>query len=815
MALVKNIASTYDKKKGNFERQRVIMDMRSVSAGIKVSDRDYLRKININRGLFNGKIDTAMYEDEICYIIGKEEFKLPSNSIVHFPIISQVVHAKLGEFISKPFIVTVKDNSPTAQTFVEKEFNKLLSQYIQLNIIKPMEEAFMSQAKASLGIEEISQLPQEQQQQFQQQVQSQVQAMTPEEILDYIENDYKTPVSKQMQEITNYLIDELEIKEKTDEGARELLIAAEEYFYVGIRNNDIVYEMVQPEELEYGGSKGTEWVQDMRWVKRITYRDVEDVLQDFALDLTNKNIDELYKLVTPTSGSPYYDRDNSQITKTIMYELSENGEKWKQELGNLDYKTKEGGDNMLSIWGRLQNEYGKNAKMTDFCIPVEHHVWKDKVYKYLVERWDEDQQAVIKHWFADNYESIESDLKVTRILVDEIWEGYKLGTGSPIYLKIRRLPYQDYSLNNPFKKELPYYGKAVNTQRNRQKNVSSIDFGKAYQREYDIEMAAMMHDQKTNLGKIILFVKNMKPEGTSWKDWYTTIKDLGIAEIDVNKKGVNPADHQLIKELNLSKVQDIAARYAKCESLKSEIYAAMFSSGQAGQYATNGNIQSQQGQVFLQNEPLAEAHRKIVEKSLNGLVNLARLFYKENIEKIKHILSPSSLMELEAGNAFFYGTYGIRLENTGREAREVEAMKARMQDLLQNEAGVDVVFELGQAASKGDLKAIARRWSKNLDKSRQASQEAQAAENQRKEELMLRIKDMDNAFEMEKLKFNADVSIHRSEIQADSFRRANDVNQDNINDNTKNKEMQIQADLVQHEDKIALEYAKIGKTPPR
>jgi len=805
-----------NKEKFSFQRQIDIAEAIDFGYYGAYRDEERIKKHKINYDLFNGRLDVSLYDDNACYTIMGEEVTLNNKAITHYPLISQVAHAKLGEMISMPFIMSIKDQTPLKESFEQREYKKLIEQYIQLKFIAPAQKMVEDKVAQLVPQEQIQAFSPEELQQLQGQVQQEVRAMNPEEIYEYMENDYRTPISKQAQEVTDYLIDQLDIKQKQDEGAKHAIITGEEYYLVDIHNDELTFDTLLPASVSYGGSVETEWVQDMSWAKVERYLSVEEATQKYAEYLSEKDWNEIYEYVEPLFGSSnrktLSDDPNSYATRRVMYELSAEGAWTKNVEGSLDYKTSEGSSNLTKIYNRILSEYGAGSTLSSFGIREATIYFRDKMMLKRVTRFEEGEEK--KYWFGEHYRATEEDISVREVWVDEVWRVVKLGTKNNVYVKVEPVQYQFRSLTN-YKCELPIYGRAYNTHRNMSRNVSLIDLGKPYQQEYDIEMHALKHDLGTNLGKVFVFLKNLKPQEQSWQEFLTTMKDFGIVMADTNQKGINALDPNLIKTVDVSKMQDVAARVQLMESIRQNLYRAMYSNeatlGQVGQYATNGNVMSQQAASSIQIEPFYDMHRQIVEKAIGALINKARLHYKNHPEKIRNILSPSSYAELEAGLAFWYSELGVSFDNSGRTLRQVEMIKSQVQALIQNSFGPEFAIELMSANSISEISNIAKKGTKRTQELQQQQQEFQMAQQQQNAQLQMQLKQQQFEFELQKQRESLQTSLQRADIQSKSFQLANDVNENQKHDLLEKAELDRETQLKMHEDKMKVELLKLGK----
>jgi len=821
---IKPRVSRYTKEKNNFQRQIDIAE--AIDYGYyntKLRDNDRIDKHKINFDLFNGRLDVSLYDNDQCFSILGEEVSLGDKAITHYPIISQVAHAKLGELINMPFVMSVKDLTPIKDSFEQREYKKLIEQYIQLNYITPAQKLVEQKvAQMMPPVEETSMFTEEELQNLNQQVNQKInteaRAMNPEEIYEYMENDYRTPIAKQAQEVTDYLVEKLKIKEKQDEGSKFAIVTGEEYYLVDTHNDDLIFEPILPSSLSYGGSSETEWVQEMSWAKIERWLSIEDATQKYSEYLSEKDWQEIYEFVEPVFGTnaklrDFVDDPGSVQTRVIMYEMSENGNYYAKDLsieGSLDYKTMEGSSNLAKIYSRILNDYGSNSVMSNFGIRESTIYFRDKMLLKRVKRYEEGK--VVDYIFGENYKPVENDLEVFEFWVDEVWRVVKLGTKNNVYVKVEPIKYQFRSLTD-YTVELPIYGKAYNTHRGMSKNVSLIDLGKPYQQEYDLEMHALKQDLGSNIGKVMIFLKNLKPQEQTWQEFFTLMKDFGVVMADTNQKGINALDPNLLKSVDASKMPEISARISLLENIRQNLYRSMFSNeatlGHVGQYATNGNIGSMQAASSIQIEPFFDTHRQIVEKAVTALINKARLYYKENPDKIRSILSPSSFAELEAGLSFWYTELGVAFDNSGRTLRQVESIKANVQMLIQNSFGPESSIELLLANSTSDIMNIVRRGAKKMAEQQQQSQEFMLAQQQQQAQLQMQLKQQEQEFELQKLRESLQVSLQRADIQSRSFQMANDVDSNHKHDILEKAELDRQTQLKIHEDKIQLEREKL------
>jgi len=809
---IKPRASRWEKQKKNYERQIAIIDRLDVFNG-SVRDIRRLKKFGINYDLMNGRLDTKLYEAPDSVNIMGELVTIKQGEIPHIPMTAQVTNALRGEQHFKPWKISVEDMSPLKDTIEAEEYTKLLKEYISTNIIAANEKKATEQFLQSMDEETLSMLSEEDLQEIQSQIENTAKAMSPDQIIEFMTNEYKNPIATQGQELMNFLDKTFQIKTKEVEGFTHALPTAEEYYYVNVGERGLEFDVVPPDSLTYGGPLEEEWVQKMDWAKRERWTTVTDIKIRFAEVLKKEHIDELEKYYEPiVTARNHKSLDEGVSTRRYQYEFSVDPEGMIQRFGDQDPTRRENFQNISSAYAFIESKYGTGAALSDYAIRETHYVWKDERKMFRVFRIE--NGILKKYYFDEHYQRTAEDFSVKEIYVPEVWEGTKLGTDDPIYLNIRPLKYQYKDIEDPFSVELPYIGKKYNVFRNRSENVSIIDLMKQFQRDYDTEMAALRKDMRTNMGRMFMMLINAKPDNLKWEDFIKIGRDYNFLLIDTNKKGQH-ADPNLFKEVNMSKMSEIADRIVLLREILNNLYSVagfnMHRVGQGGQYATNGNIVQQQQSSYNQTEPMFETHRLIVEAALNRLMNIARMYYKENPHLLKNILSPTSMVELEVGYPFWYSSFNIYLETSGKVARQIESLKQYIQAFIQNGMKPRDIIELALAESRNDLHDILMRVDKETqDQIEQANQLAQQQfQAQIEERAAARQEEAQLKLEMQQRELISKDA--RAKEDAQKFAYAQDINQNNTSDLYEAKLLEIQQRNKEHEDKMALEHTKLAK----
>jgi len=818
--------ATYAKKKAyNFERQKKLADL-YISSGYGIDfDKKRQKNIKTNYDLLNARVDLNSYKTHSKHSFLGEKFELNDTSdLIHYPLIAQICQSMIGEELRRPHVLSVEDLSPFKETFEAKEYNRLLKQDIETNFLLPLREKVSQNLFSELGIENESILNPEQQQEFAQQVDAKVKALSPNDIIEYMENDYRTPVAKQGQEVINFLDKHLNLKEHKVEGFVHMLPTGEEYYHVDTHRDQLVFENVPPDELRYGGSPGKVWVQEMDWAVRTRWMTLPHITEKYSEYLTPTQIKEIESCIGPIDSGPSKGQytvkkwQEKTTVKNFQRDVAENREIYESKFNNLDTRTKEGHRNAMKIYNGVVENGGFSGNISNYGLKVEHVVWKDDRTMKKVERWNEEQNRMDTLWFDEHYETIESDIKVTKVWIKEVWEATRIG--GEHYVKVQPVRYSWSGSNDPYGVELPYVGKKYFSYKNRTRNRSVIDAGKSFQRDFDVQMSRLKHSLKTNLGKLFIMNFDRKPDKMSIKEWFTTMKDFSTIAVQSKKHGASALDDNLFKGVDASKMSEIVENINLLEFFKNGLFTAMYFSearaGAAGQYTNTTNLQSQQNASYNQTEYVYDTHRIIFEKAANKLLNISRLHYKDHPEQIEHILSPVSLQELKAGREFFYTEMGVRLESTGFALQQIEFLKQQMMQLMAGAGGngIELVMELSLAQGESEIINIVKTFSKKVSKAQAEAQQFEQAENERRAQVQLQVEQqkLQNEYKMhqEKLENSRQLALLNREI----FKLAGDIDDNKIPDSVQIKELDNEFKREKLIEDTKVEYAKIasGKT---
>jgi hypothetical protein len=399
--------------------------------------------------------------------------------------------------------------------------------------------------------------------QLEQQINAQLQTELPKDIMDFINGDVQSVTAKQAQKMTDFIVERFNISYEQIKGFKNAVATGEEYYYAGEYKSGLMFRAENPMYIEWGGGdKQNEWIQHADWVRRENWLSYQQLVSNHSDKLSKKDLDIIDLDIEPVGGFykgvPFWDKDASH-TKKLMWTYGAD-EGFRNAFSDININTKEGRKKLFNMYdlafGRYADEYGRNY--ADYGIREAHFQWRDLRKMWVVKRQMQDGR-IRQFWLPEHYEPTHLDLDIKEVWINQVWEGWKLGTFDAAYVGIREVPYQYKSIFNPHDVDLSYYGKRYNTHDNSVRNVSLVDLGKSAQKSFDMVLASIRQDMATNHGKAFTLFMNMKPEGWTYQQWLDMLRNAGILMIDPsrNTAGIDP---QFLREIDLSKMSDIAGK---------------------------------------------------------------------------------------------------------------------------------------------------------------------------------------------------------------------------------------------------------------
>ena len=302
-------------------------------------------------------------------------------------------------------------------------------------------------------------------------------------------------------DILEYLKYKENLESKFSTGWEHGLIAAEEYYYIGISNNQPRLRVCNPIMCEFDRNPDNMNVEDGDWFREERLMTTGQILDEFGEHLTEEQIKKL------DEGSIKPGLSN-QMYPGFAYHQS-------------DFKK-----------GGARPTSNSNQHV------VQHVVWKSmkKIgFVSFINENEEETTMVVDETFKMQPEMLEAGYELEWKWIGEVWQGTKLGDGE--YVNIEPLPNYNSSMDNPGKCKLPYVGKVYNATNSIQ--TSLVDLLKPHQYLYNIIWYRLETELSKAKGKkmVMDIAQIPRSEGIDLDKWMYMFDNLGIAFINSFEEG--------------------------------------------------------------------------------------------------------------------------------------------------------------------------------------------------------------------------------------------------------------------------------------
>jgi hypothetical protein len=769
-----------EKKKDNFKWGRDCIDaiairMYQFSSEGSTYHTDVQRKLS-NYRLYNNQIDQSDFERECNpYGITAEEFQ---DKIQPYNKTYNKINVLLGEELKRPFnFRTYLVNSQAVNSYTRKR-KELQKQYVEQTLNVELEK--VKQRFLSL-LEPEQQTPQtdEEKQQLEQELQQKVdEILSPEQIEKYMKTEWRDGVEIMMDQLLQWFNRKLRIKRKKNDGFKHALIAGEEFVWVGVINGEPVVELLNPIKVSFQKSSEVEFVQDGYFAGYRTRMTPGDVLDKWGDDLTE---DQKSKIDRMQSASGLYGLTDSFIKPEITLDgLNQ----------SLEWRMTKGATGLINT-----GSYGPST-LND--IDVVHVEWRSQrefgFLKYIDQDGEEQLDLVDETFKAPSiaskvkFEDLFGNKKTKQVWVDEtgvpfeyektwlpeVWEGTKIS--GDIYVNIRPKPYQSRSLNDPFKVKLGYHGLVYNAMN--APNISTMDRMKPFQYLYFIVMHKMKQIIAADKVPLTMIDMSMIPKTLTNEQWlYYYNQGLGFYDANQNNTG-NPGGNQsgtkgpaFTEDRSvMAHVNNYIQILAALDEQISEVSGV--TRQREGQTSSNEAVTNAQQNITQSShitEILFHAHTCLWEQVLTSLVETAQLCYKDQPKKIPVVLDDMSRSIIELNpEELTDADLGVFITDDPNDAGNMEQIRARALDFIQNGSTVSDIAKLYRATSMSQLEREFKAIEDTRNKLQQAQEQAANESQEKMVQMQLAATEDAQAHEiqLEQMKIDGQILLKQMEIQS-------------------------------------------------
>lgn len=669
----------------------------------------FTNNYNLLKGIIDRRDFYEMPEVQSFVETITKDMKLP-DFVKHYSILNPPLNTLVGEVTRRPDNTRVRAMDEDSKSEELQYKTQILQSYIQ-QVIQNKVQTQMAQE----GIDPNSKDGQEEYQQ-----------LTMEQLQDNMKN-----YTSMAESWGNHVLEALKVgfnmKEKSEDAFRDLLICAREYFHIYEDNSSMGFscEVLNPKNVWYLTTPDKKYTREAFASGFINLMELSEVLDKYSL--TQEEVDHLRKglrgyyqygisresnLVNPNAKgqeSVTYDTYDPLIERERQFIESQ------LQFNNTQL------DNYLGIGqNNLLNSFGTK-------VVVSQTYWKSKRKVGKLIYFDHETQSEQTVLVSEDYKKIPDEISIEWGYINQWWKGTKIG--QDVYIDVE--PFELFNYN-------PIIG-VVHEIKNTEPR-SLIDLMKPFQVIYNVCMNKLYRLLEKDLGKVILtsirHIPKLKDgsEEDAIEAWELMAKEKGIMFIDDSPENLGaPSAFNQHTAVDLSRSQELQAVYNLAAQLKTECWELVgitrqrLGSGAASETATATN--NALSQSYTQTEPYFVQHEYVLNQVYQGLLDAAQyiecrkpqstISYVNNIGEAAFIQVQGSDIKLRDLQVF--------VTSRAEDQKIFQELRALSQPMLQNGASV---YDISMLYSTNSIRQMQGIFKSLKDKQDQYQQQEQQIKQQ-------------------------------------------------------------------------------------
>jgi hypothetical protein len=618
------------------------------------------------------------------------DLQLPSY-VKHYSIITTPINELVGEITKRPDGYRIKAFDEDSQS-EELDFKtEILQNFVITQAKQKIQEKFALQGQE---LEE-----------------EQLQEMTLEDVKDELDS-YTSAAEKWANHILTATKAEFNVKEKSEDAFRDMLISAREYYHIYEDNSKVGYniEVANPKNTWFLTTPDRKYISDPTGRAQGAYAagtvqvmELSEIIESVP-DLTKEEIDHLrsslqdYGLinvresnlgnpnVTPGIDSVTYDTYDPLVLQTRMI---------------IESEMKENNDGLKDFLGLTSNVSSFGYK---YVVVRCYWLSKKKIGKliYLDELGNEQSTLV-----DENYKSgtVPTEQSLEWGWINQWYQGIKVG---PDIYHIKPFKLLNYC---------PIIG--INYEVKNTEAKSLVDLMKPFQVLYNVCMNQLYKLLEKEVGKVYLTsIRHVPvPKDGDAQDaldiWEMEARNRGVVFIDDSPENLkSPSSFNQFRDIDLTRTQEIKSRYELAIQLKNECWELIGMSRQrlgsvsASESATGTQAAIQQS--YAQTEPLFVAHEYVLGQLYQAIID-ASLYIesKKPQSTISYITSDGESAFVQVnGTDLKFRDLKVFATNRPEDKKSFEEIRGLSQAVIQNGGSLHDIIELYSTDSLRQMKKV-------------------------------------------------------------------------------------------------------------
>ena len=680
-----------------------------------VKNRDtFVKNYDLMKGILR-KEDFLIDEPEVKSFTDmlEKDIDLPAY-VKHYSIITTPVNELVGEISKRPdsFRVKAFDDDSQAQ---ELQFK---TDTLQAYIINQVKQQVM--AKASISGQEVSM--------------EDIEAITMEQVKDQLDS-YTSVAEKWANHTLTSNKADFNVKEMSEDAFRDLLISAREFYHIYEDNSKLGFniEVANPKNTWFLTTPDKKYISDPTGRSQGAYAagtvevmEISEIIEAFP-DLTKEEIDHLrsslqdYGLidvqesnlgnpsVDPGIDSINYDTYDPLILQTRMI---------------IESEMKENNDGLQDFLGLTSNVSSFGYK---YVVVRSYWISKRKIGKLIyIDELGNEQSTLVDETYKSG--DIPTQISLEWGWVNQWYQGTKIG---PDIYHVKPYKLLNYC---------PIIGTTYEVKNTEARSL--VDLMKPFQVIYNVCMNQLYKLLEKEVGKVqLMSLRHIPvPKDGDAQDaldiWEMEARERGVVFVDDSPENLkSPSSFNQFTSLDLTRTQEIQARYTLAQQMKVECWELIGMSKQrmgsvaASETATGTRTAMQQS--YSQTEPLFIAHEYVLGQLYQSIIDASLYVESSKPESTLSYITnegESAFVQVN-GSELKLRDLKVFLTNRPEDTQMFNELRQLSQAIIQNGGTLYDVIELYSTKSMRDMK----KTFKDL-RDRQVQQQQQQMELQQKQQ---------------------------------------------------------------------------------
>jgi hypothetical protein len=643
------------------------------------------------------------------------DLQLPAY-VKHYSIITTPINELVGEISKRPDTFRVKAFDDESKSEELEYKTNVLQEYV---INQAKQKIMEKLAMEGQNLEEVD--PEE------------LDNMTMQSVQDQLD-DYTSIAEKWANHVLTCQKAEFNLKEKSEDAFRDMLISAREFYHIYEDNSKLGFniEVANPKNTWFLTTPDRKYISDPTGRAQGAYAagtvqvmELSEIIESIP-DLTKDEIDHLrsslqdYGLINvresnlgnpdaiPGQDSVQYDTFDPLVLQTRMI---------------IESEMKENNDGLKDFLGLTSNVSSFGYK---YVVVRAYWISKKKIGKLIyIDEMGNEQSMLVDESYKSN--TIPTQQSLEWGWINQWYQGIKIG---PDIYHIKPYKLLTYC---------PIIGITHEVKNTEAKSL--VDLMKPFQVLYNVCMNQLYKLLEKEVGKVYLTsIRHIPiPKDGDAQDaldiWEMEARNRGVMFIDDSPENLkSPSSFNQFRDIDLTRTQEIQSRYNLAMQLKNECWELVGMSKQrmgsvsASESATGTNTAIQQS--YSQTEPLFVAHEYVMGQLYQAIIDAA--LYVES-KKPQSTLSyitntgESAFVQVN-GTDLRFRDLKVFLTNRPEDQQMFQEIRQLSQAVLQNGGSLYDIIELYTTKSVRQMKKVF----KTLKERQEQLQDQQAQLEQQK-----------------------------------------------------------------------------------